>query len=56
MRYWSGEKEPSGRKAARKAAPKKLGFEDVFVMVKCPDCGLTYPHPKFMPVWFCLRL
>ncbi len=48
-RYWSGGKELS----RGKTAPRKWGFEDVFVIRECPDCGLIYPCPKFMPVWFC---
>ncbi len=48
-RYWSVEKEPSGGRVA----PKKLGLDDVFLLGKCPLCGLFYPKPKFMPVWSC---
>ena len=48
-RYWKGEKKLSGGKAAS----KKLGLDDLFVVEKCPHCGLSYPKPKFIAAWYC---
>ncbi len=47
-----------GKKQYKVALPqdttqKVLNISQIFVLGKCPECGITYPMPRFMPSWCC---
>ena len=48
-RHWDGRNKPP----TDKPAPRKLDFDDLFLLAECSNCHIVYPNPKFMPAWSC---
>lgn len=48
-RHWHQGKKLKGSRLTT----KKFGFDDLFHIGKCVNCGLVYPNPKFLRSWNC---
>ncbi len=46
-------KKPYKLPLPKNTTPKPLNIPELFIFGKCPECGTTYPMPKFMPSWCC---
>ena len=49
-RHWGGRK---GISVEEEVSTVMAALKYYFEIGKCPDCGITYPRPKFLPEFKC---